>query len=95
MIVTIENFTKTYGEKTLFKNVDLTINTGDRVGVVGVNGTGKSTFLQAVAGTIPVDDGNMVTMRGLRLEFLTQDKKFDSENTVLMEVFRGDRKSTV
>lgn len=89
MIVTIENFTKTYGEKTLFKNVDLTINTGDRVGVVGVNGTGKSTFLQAVAGTIPVDDGNMVTMRGLRLEFLTQDKKFDSENTVLMEVFRG------
>lgn len=89
MIVTIENFTKTYGEKMLFKNVDLTINTGDRVGVVGVNGTGKSTFLQAVAGTIPVDDGNMVTMRGLRLEFLTQDKKFDSENTVLMEVFRG------
>ena len=89
MIVTIENFTKTYGEKTLFKNVDLTINTGDRVGVVGVNGTGKSTFLQAVAGNIPVDDGNMVTMRGLRLEFLTQDKKFDSENTVLMEVFRG------
>ena len=89
MIVTIDNFTKTYGEKTLFKNVDLTINTGDRVGVVGVNGTGKSTFLQAVAGTIPVDDGNMVTMRGLRLEFLTQDKKFDSENTVLMEVFRG------
>lgn len=89
MIVTIENFTKTYGEKTLFKNVDLTINTGDRVGVVGVNGTGKSTFLQAVAETIPVDDGNMVTMRGLRLEFLTQDKKFDSENTVLMEVFRG------
>ena len=89
MIVTIENFTKTYGEKTLFKNVDLTINTGDRVGVVGVNGTGKSTFLQAVAGTIPGDDGNMVTMRGLRLEFLTQDKKFDSENTVLMEVFRG------
>ena len=89
MIVTIENFTKTYGEKTLFKNVDLTINTGDRVGVVGVNGTGKSTFLQAVAGTIPVDDGNMVTMRGLRLEFLTQDKNFDSENTVLMEVFRG------
>lgn len=89
MIVTIENFTKTYGEKTLFKNVDLTINTGDRVGVVGVNGTGKSTFLQAVAGTIPVDDGNMVTMRGLRLEFLTQDKKFDSENTVLTEVFRG------
>lgn len=89
MIVTIENFTKTYGEKMLFKNVDLTINTGDRVGVVGVNGTGKSTFLQAVAGIIPVDDGNMVTMRGLRLEFLTQDKKFDSENTVLMEVFRG------
>jgi len=89
MIITIENFTKSYGEKKLFSGVDFSMDTGDKVGVVGVNGTGKSTFLKAVSGIIPVDDGEMTTMRGLRIEYLAQDKVFEPENTVLMEVFRG------
>ena len=89
MIITIENYTKSYGEKTLFSGVDLSMDPGDKIGIVGVNGTGKSTFLKAVAGLIPVDDGSSVTMRGLRIEYLAQDKEFESENTVLMEVFRG------
>lgn len=88
MIITIENYTKSYGEKTLFSGVDLSMDPGDKIGIVGVNGTGKSTFLKAVAGLIPVDDGSSVTMRGLRIEYLAQDKEFESENTVLMEVFR-------
>ena len=89
MIITIENFTKSYGEKTLFSGIDFSMDAGDKVGIVGVNGTGKSTFLKAVAGLIPVDDGTMTTMRGLQLEYLAQDKVFAPENTVLMEVFRG------
>lgn len=89
MIITIENFTKSYGEKVLFSGIDFSMDAGDKVGIVGVNGTGKSTFLKAVAGLIPVDDGTMTTMRGLRLEYLAQDKTFAPENTVLMEVFRG------
>ncbi len=89
MIITIENYTKSYGEKTLFSGVDLSMDPGDKIGIVGVNGTGKSTFLKAVAGLIPVDDGSSVTMRGLRIEYLAQDKEFEPENTVLMEVFRG------
>ena len=89
MIITLENYTKSYGEKTLFSGVNLSMDPGDKIGIVGVNGTGKSTFLKAVAGLIPVDDGTVVTMRGLRIEYLAQDKAFEPENTVLMEVFRG------
>lgn len=89
MIITIENFTKSYGEKQLFAGVNFSMEDGDKVGIVGVNGTGKSTFLKAIAGLTPVDEGSMVTMRGLRVEYLAQDKIFEPENTVLMEVFRG------
>ena len=53
MIITIENFTKSYGEKNLFSGVNFSMDAGDKVGIVGVNGTGKSTFLKAVAGLIP------------------------------------------
>ena len=89
MVITIEGFRKTYGEKVLFDGVDFSIMAGDKVGIVGINGTGKSTFLKAVAGLIPVDAGSRTTMKGLRLEYLAQDKVFVPENTVLMEVFRG------
>ena len=89
MLLTLENFTKSYGEKTLFAGVDFSIDDGERVGIVGVNGTGKSTFLKAVAGLTPVDDGTRIERRGLRMELLAQDKVFAPENTVLMEVFRG------
>ena len=89
MILTLEHYTKSYGEKKLFDDVNLAIDEGDKIGIVGVNGTGKSTFLSAVAGRTPVDGGARVEMRGLRIEVLAQDKSFAPENTVLMEVFRG------
>ena len=89
MILTIENLTKSYGEKLLFDNVSMGIDEGDKIGIVGVNGTGKSTFLKTVAGMAQPDSGNFVSMRNLRMEYLAQDKVFVPENTVLMEVFRG------
>ena len=89
MILTIEDITKSYGEKTLFSHVSLNIDEGDKIGIVGVNGTGKSTFLRTVAGRLSIDSGSFVPMRGLRISFLEQEKEFVPENTVLMEVFRG------
>jgi len=90
MILTIENLTKSYGEKILFENVNLFMAEGDKVGIVGVNGTGKTTFLQTAAGLTPADSGSLVTMRGLRTSYLAQDKVFDPEHSVLLEVFHGD-----
>lgn len=90
MILTVEDLGKSYGEKTLFGHVNLNINEGDKIGIVGVNGTGKSTFLKTVAGKLTADTGSMVTMRGLRISYLAQSKEFTAENTVLMEAFKDD-----
>ena len=89
LILTIENLAKSYGVKKLFSAVDLAIGEGDKIGIVGVNGTGKSTFLKTVAGLLPPDEGTITTMRGLRLEYLAQDKEIAPGNTVLMEALRG------
>jgi ABC transport system ATP-binding/permease protein len=89
VILTIENLAKSYGLKTLFSAVSLTVDAGDKIGIVGVNGTGKSTFLKTVAGLLPSDEGSITTMRGLRLEYLAQDKEVAPDNTVLMEALRG------
>ena len=89
LILTIENLAKSYGVKKLFSAVDLAIGEGDKIGIVGVNGTGKSTFLKTVAGLLPPDEGTITTMRGLRLEYLAQDKEITPGNTVLMEALRG------
>lgn len=90
MILTVEDLGKSYGEKTLFGHVNLNINEGDKIGIVGVNGTGKSTFLKTMAGKLTADTGSMVTMRGLRISYLAQSKEFTAENTVLMEAFKDD-----
>ncbi|MCR5176745.1 MAG: ABC-F family ATP-binding cassette domain-containing protein [Anaerovibrio sp.] len=90
MVLTIEDLGKNYGEKVLFSHVNLNINEHDKIGIVGVNGTGKSTFLKTVAGQLIADTGHMVAMRNLRISFLQQSKEFDENNTVLMEVFQGD-----
>ena len=89
MILTIEGFTKSYGEKTLFSDVSLSIDPGERIGIVGVNGAGKSTLLRAIAGLTPLDAGTTTAMRGLRIGYLAQDKELSLDNTVLMEVFHG------
>ena len=90
MVLTVEDLGKSYGEKVLFSHVNLNINDNDKIGIVGVNGTGKSTFLRTVAGKLTADTGHMVAMRNLRISFLEQSKDFAMENTVLMEVFKGD-----
>lgn len=92
MILTVENLAKSYGEKTLFTNISFSVEAGDRIGVVGINGTGKSTLLRTIARLIPADAGKFVSMRNIRMEYLDQDKKLNGENTVLAEAFRGSEK---
>ncbi|MGL5270274.1 MAG: ABC-F family ATP-binding cassette domain-containing protein [Selenomonadaceae bacterium] len=91
MILTIENLTKTYGDKTLFHDISLGIDSADKIGIVGVNGTGKSTLLQTIAGVVTADSGKIISMRNMQLAYLAQEKTFAPENTVLMEVFKGDQ----
>ena len=90
MVLTVEELGKSYGEKVLFSHVNLNVNEGDKIGIVGVNGTGKSTFLKTVAGRMTADTGSMVTMRNLRISFLEQSKEYIPEHTILMEAFKDD-----
>lgn len=90
MVLTVEELGKSYGEKTLFSHVNIIVNENDKIGIVGVNGTGKSTFLKTVAGKLSAATGSMTTMRNLRISFLEQSKELVGDNTVLMEVFKDD-----
>ena len=91
MILTVENLSKSYGEKILFENINFTIDNGDKIGLVGVNGTGKSTFIKTIAGLVTPDYGSMIKARGLQIESLLQDAELEPDNTVLMEVFKGNQ----
>lgn len=86
----VSNLTKTVGEKTLFENIDFTIYAGERAGLIGVNGTGKSTFLSILAGQIEADHLTMDHPNQYRISFLEQDPQFAEGLTVLQAVFSGD-----
>ncbi|UUZ94645.1 ATP-binding cassette domain-containing protein [Paenibacillus sp. P25] len=89
-ILTVEQLVKTYGEKTLFDHIDFQINERERIGLVGVNGTGKSTPLKIMAGEEPIESGRMLHSNHFRVEYLPQNPAFDPDSTVLEQVFYGD-----
>ncbi|MFC0214677.1 ABC-F family ATP-binding cassette domain-containing protein [Paenibacillus chartarius] len=89
-IITLEKITKSYGDKVLFDDITLAINEGQRIGLIGVNGTGKSTLLKLIAGLEKPDDGKLVHANRFTVEYLPQDPQFDSQATVLEQVFAGD-----
>lgn len=78
-----------YGEKTLLDKISFLIETGDRIGIVGVNGTGKTTLLNALAQTVPADNGEIETPNDYSVGYLTQDPDLDPEKLVLEAVFAG------
>ncbi len=88
-LLSIENLTKSYGEKLLFGNITLGIDEGDKIGLIGVNGTGKSTFLKIIAGVETADEGKITTGGGVSVEYLPQNPEFDGTATVLAQVFKG------
>lgn len=89
-VVSIENVSKHYGDKVLFDEVSFNINDIDKMGLIGINGTGKSTLLKIIAGVETPDSGSIVIPRGMRIEYLPQNPEFDPEATVLEQVFKAD-----
>ena len=85
--LTIENMGKAYGEKVLFDNLSLTINDGDRIGLIGINGTGKSTLLKIIAGLDTPDSGEVYPSKDYMISYLSQQPVIDEEATVLQQVF--------
>ena len=85
-ILTLENISKTQGNKKLFENVTAGIEDHDRIGIIGVNGTGKSTLLSIIGGGEEPDDGKVVMRNGLRISFLPQNPSFHPDRSVLENV---------
>ncbi len=88
-LVTVENISKTYGDKELFSNITFGIQDDDRIGFIGVNGTGKTTFLKIIAGLVEPDTGRRIANGQATVEYLFQNPDFDNDSTVLQQVFRG------
>lgn len=89
-ILSAEKISKSYSEKILFNDISLSINEGDKIGVIGVNGTGKSTLLKVIAGVETVDAGKILSGSGMTIEYLSQNPFFEEGVTVLQQVFKGN-----
>lgn len=89
-LVTLEHVGKQFSERVLLGDVDLRINTGDRIGLIGVNGSGKTTLLRIVAGLEPPDAGSVMVWGGVRVCYLPQEPVLDGAHTVLEAVYAGD-----
>lgn len=96
LLLSIENLAHSYGERTLFKNVNFNIETGDKIGLIGINGTGKSTLLRHIAeldgGKDPEtgEPGKIIPNGTCVMEYLPQDPPFEPDATVIGQIFRGD-----
>ena len=89
-LITLENISKSYSEKILANNISLGINEGEKIGLIGVNGTGKSSFLKIVAGVEEPDEGTVTKGNRVRIEYLAQTPDYDDNATVLEQVFKGN-----
>ncbi|MGI8383683.1 ABC-F family ATP-binding cassette domain-containing protein [Robertmurraya sp. P23] len=89
-MISIDNVTKTYGEKELFNEVSFTISPKERVGLIGVNGTGKSSLLKIVAGVDFPDSGEVSAPKDYRIAYSEQNPELNPELTVLEQVFAGE-----
>ncbi|HLR04093.1 MAG TPA: ABC-F family ATP-binding cassette domain-containing protein [Virgibacillus sp.] len=89
-MLTIENLTKSYGTKELFSNVSCHIQKHDRIGLIGVNGTGKSTFLKTIAGLDTPSTGVFNHAKSYKIVYLHQEPELEQNVTVLEEIYQGD-----
>lgn len=87
-LVTIEHLTKSYTERLLFDDAGFSINEGDKIGLIGINGTGKSTLLKIVAGFEEPDQGTVVRGRSLDIRYLPQNPDFHEGDTIIESILR-------
>jgi ATP-binding cassette subfamily F protein uup len=88
-ILIADKITKSYSEKRLLEDVSVAINEGERIALIGINGTGKSTFLKVIAGVEGPDGGKVTIGSGMKVEYLPQSPEFEPGTTVLEQVFKG------
>lgn len=90
-ILTVDNITKSYGVCKIFDGASFFLQEGEKAGIIGINGTGKSTLLKIIAGLEETDDGTVIKANHCLVRYLPQNPEFAPEETVLEAVLRGNR----
>ena len=93
-VLNLEHISKIYGDKVIFDDISCGIHQGDKIGIIGINGTGKTTFLRILAGLEEADDGQVIMQNGLRISFLSQHPTFPEGATILSYVTQGQREQS-
>ena len=93
-VLNLEHISKTYGEKVIFDDISCGIHQGDKIGIIGINGTGKTTFLRILAGFEEPDEGQVVMQNGLRITYLPQHPEFPEGATILSYVTQGQKEQS-
>ncbi|MTK12093.1 MAG: ABC-F family ATP-binding cassette domain-containing protein [Clostridiaceae bacterium] len=89
-LMSLENIYKSYGEKVLLDSISIAINEGEKIGIIGINGTGKSTLLRIIAGNEVYEKGNIISSNNLKISYLPQQSFFDENATVIEQIFKDD-----
>jgi ATP-binding cassette, subfamily F, member 3 len=89
-MISITNLSKNYGKKVLLENISLSINRGEKIGLIGPNGTGKSTLFAMILGEVEPSSGDVQVLKNIHIGYLPQESSFKSEHTVLSELTEGD-----
>ena len=91
-MITLNNLSKNYGRKTLFENISLNINKGEKIGLIGPNGAGKTTLFALILGEVESSSGEVKLNKNTHIGYLPQEASFKSEHTVLAELTEGDER---
>lgn len=89
-LLSAEKLSKAYSDKYLFSDASIGIDEGEKIGIIGINGTGKSTLLKILSGNEMPDTGRIITGNKVTIEYLSQNPVFDDETTILQHIFKGD-----
>ncbi|MBR5321798.1 MAG: ABC-F family ATP-binding cassette domain-containing protein [Clostridia bacterium] len=86
MLITLQNINKSFLDKSILKDINLTINEKDRIGLLGINGVGKTTLLNIISGSFEYDEGILATKPNIRIGYLKQNEALDTSNTLREEI---------
>ena len=87
MLLQAEHLSINFGSRQLLSDVNFYLNEGDKVGIIGINGTGKSTFLKVLAGVLEADEGKIVRTPNVQISYLSQNPLMDDNATILEQIF--------
>ncbi len=90
-VINVEHISKLYGDKMVLNDLSCSVDEGDKIGIIGINGTGKSTLLRIIAGEEEADEGKIIFSNGLSIGWMGQNPEFDEESSILKYVCDGKR----